>query len=166
MYLDAQPRVQPDPPVRAFILASVGGGGQVNLVLSGRTSTVAALGLCVLYFAGVLAGVPLCGPTITPWFLAGWSTAFVWAYLAFARGRAIAALAIVMVVTTLLPVIALFALVWPLYRSPSGISASLWSEFRGRGLLGGLELFAPLMAAGITTFFIGRARPNAKPTQA
>ena len=34
---DAQPRVQPDPPVRAFYLASAGGGGPVNLVLLGRT---------------------------------------------------------------------------------------------------------------------------------
>ena len=125
---------------------------------------MAALGICVLYFAGVLAGAPLCGPTITPWFLAGWSAAFVWAYLALARGRPIAALAIVTVVTVLLPVFALFALVWPVYRSPSGISASLWSEFRERGLLGGLELFVPLVAAGITTFFIGRPDPNAKPT--
>jgi len=127
---------------------------------------VAALGLCLLYFAGVLAGAPLCGPMMTPWFLAGWSAAFVWAYLAFARGRAVAALAIVTVVTALLPVIALFALVWPLYRSPSGVLASLWSELRGRGLLGGLELFVPLMAAGIATFFVRRALPNAKPTRA
>ena len=122
---------------------------------------MAALGICVLYFVGVLAGATLCGPTITPWFLAGWSAAFVWAYLAFARGRAIAAVAIVTVVTVLLPVAALFALVWPLYRSPSGISASLWSEFRGRGLFGGLELFVPLVAAGITTLLFGRAHPNA-----
>jgi hypothetical protein len=118
----------------------------------------------MLYFAGVLAGAPLCGPTITPWFLAGWSAAFVWAYLVFARGRPIVALTIVTVVTVLLPVGALFVLVWPLYRSPSGISTSLWSEFRGRGFLGGLELFVPLAVAGITCFFIGRADPNAKPT--
>jgi hypothetical protein len=32
---DAQPRVQPDPPVRALFLASVGGGRPVNLVLLG-----------------------------------------------------------------------------------------------------------------------------------
>ena len=126
---------------------------------------MAAVGLCVLYFAGVLAGAPLCGPMITPWFLAGWSAAFVWAYLSFARGPAILALAIVTVVTALLPVIALFALAWPLYRSPSGISASLWSELREQRLLGGLELFVPLMAAGITTFFIARARRNAKLNQ-
>jgi hypothetical protein len=116
----------------------------------------------VLYFAGVLAASPLCGPTMTPWFLAGWSAAFVWVYLDFARGRPIAALAIVMVVTVLLPISALFALVWPVYRSPLGISTSLWSEFRTRGLLGGLELLAPLLAAGITTFFAGRAQLNAK----
>jgi len=34
----AYPRVQPDPPVRAFFLANAGGGGPVNLVLLGPTS--------------------------------------------------------------------------------------------------------------------------------
>jgi len=35
--VEAWPRVQPDPPVRAFYLASAGGGGPVNLVLLGVT---------------------------------------------------------------------------------------------------------------------------------
>src|SRR5438046_8530423 len=34
---DAQPRVQPDPPVRAFYLAIASGGGPVNLVLGLRS---------------------------------------------------------------------------------------------------------------------------------
>jgi len=34
---EAIPFVQPDPPVRAFYLANVGGGGPVNLVLLGPT---------------------------------------------------------------------------------------------------------------------------------
>jgi hypothetical protein len=127
---------------------------------------MAALGLFLLYLAGVLAGAPLCGPIITPWFLAGWSAAFVWVYVVFAGGRATAALAIVTVVTVLLPVIALSALVWPLYRSPFAASASLWSEFRGRGLLGTLALFVPLLAASITAASIGHARLNAKPNRA
>jgi hypothetical protein len=125
---------------------------------------VAAFGICVLYFVGVLAGTLLCGPTITPWFLAAWSAAFVWGYLFLARGRPLTALSIVMVVTVLLPVLALFAIVWPIYRSPSGIFTSLWSEFRGRGLLGGLELFTPLLVASISAFFFGLANPDAKPT--
>ena len=120
-----------------------------------------ALGICVLYVVGVLAGAPLCGPTITPWFLADWSAAFVWVYLAFARGRPIVALSIVTMVTVILPVLALFALVWPAYRSPPGVVQSLWSEFRGRGLFGGLELFVPLAAAGVITAFIRRGDPNA-----
>ena len=33
---DAQPRVQPDPPIRAFYLANAGGGGPANLVLLGH----------------------------------------------------------------------------------------------------------------------------------
>ena len=122
---------------------------------------MAALGICVLCVAGVLAGAPLCGPSITPWFLAGWSAAFVWVYLAFARGRPVVALSIVTVVTVVLPVLALFALVWPAYRSPSGVVESLWSEFRGRGLFGGLELFVPLVTAGVITAVIRRGNPDA-----
>jgi len=38
-YLDVPPRVQTGPPVRAFIFASVGGGGLVNAVLLGRTKS-------------------------------------------------------------------------------------------------------------------------------
>ena len=118
----------------------------------------------MLYFVGVLAGAVLCGPTITPWFLAVWSAAFVWGYLSLARGRPITALSIVTVVTVLLPVFALLTIVWPIYRSPSGIFTSLWSEFRGRGLLGGLELFAPLVLASVSALFIGLAKSDAKST--
>ena len=32
----AYPRVEPDPPVRAFYLANLGGGGPVNLYLLGH----------------------------------------------------------------------------------------------------------------------------------
>jgi len=34
---------QPDPPVRAFYLASVGGGGPVNLVSSGAVYILVAV---------------------------------------------------------------------------------------------------------------------------
>src|SRR6185437_9753902 len=127
-------------------------------------ATAVALGLCLLYLAGVLLGAPLFGPTMTPWFLAGWSAAFVWGYLTLARGRRITALSIVTVVTVLLPVVALIGLVWPLFRSPSAMFGSLWSEFGGRGLLGGVELFVPLVAASITAFFLGPAGSDAKRT--
>ena len=127
---------------------------------------MAAFGICVLYVAGVLAGAALCGPTITPWFLAGWSAAFVWVYLALVRGRPIVALSIVTVVTVVLPVLALFALVWPAYRSPPGLVQSLWSECRGRGLFGGLELFVPLVAAGVIAAFTRRGEPDAHFTKA
>ena len=38
---EAIPFVQPDPPVRVFYLASVGGGGPVNLVLLGHMESYA-----------------------------------------------------------------------------------------------------------------------------
>ena len=93
---------------------------------------------------------------MTPWFLAGWSAAFVWGYLTLARGRRTTALALVTVVTVMLPVFALICLVWPLYRSPSAMFGSLWTEFHGRGLLGGVELFLPLLAASGIVFLRGR----------
>jgi hypothetical protein len=126
-------------------------------------ATAVALGLCLLYFAGVLAGAPILGPTMTPWFLAGWSAAFVWGYLTLARGRRITALSVVTVVTVLLPLFALIGLVWPLYHSPSAMFGSLWTEFRGRGSLGGLELFLPLLAASGIVFLVGHADSHAKP---
>ena len=55
-------------------------------------------------------------------------------------------------VTILLPVAALIAIAWPLYRTPSDLVASLWREFRGEGLPG-LALLAPLVVAGIVVFF-------------
>jgi hypothetical protein len=46
----AQPRVQPDPPVRAFFLASVGGGGPVNLVSLGPEGQGSAANGCARTF--------------------------------------------------------------------------------------------------------------------
>src|SRR5207248_4142271 len=53
----AYPRVQPDPPVRAFSLAVVGGGGPVNLVLLGgsKMSPHQTLAVAVRLFAIWLA---------------------------------------------------------------------------------------------------------------
>jgi hypothetical protein len=108
--------------------------------------------MCGLYIAAVLAGAPRVGPTMTPWFLVGLSAAFAGGYLTVAQGRRLAVLSIVAVVTVLLPLAALIALAWPLYRSPSGLFASLWLEFRGQGLPA-LQLLAPLVAASIVVFF-------------
>ena len=108
---------------------------------------VVTVAICVLYCAGVLAGVPLVGPSISWSFLAAWSAAFVWCYLAVLRGRALTAVSIVIVVTIVLPIVALIAIAWPTYRSWSALAASLWPAFQDRGALGGLEFLAPLMAA-------------------
>jgi hypothetical protein len=43
---------------------------------------IAAFALCLAYFACVLAGVPLAGPRIAPWFLSALSALFVWCYRA------------------------------------------------------------------------------------
>ena len=123
-----------------------------------RMPTAAAIAICVLYFAGVLVSVPVFGPTMTTAFLAAWSAAFAWSYLVFAAGRRITALSIVTIVTVLLPVLALISLVGAHYASPSALFLSLSSEFRGRGPLGGLELFVPLVAARVIVFFASARR--------
>ena len=121
--------------------------------------TVLALAMCGLYIATVLAGAPRFGPTTTPWFLVGLSAAFVWGYLLVARGRRLTALSIVAVVTILLPLAGLIALAWPFHRSASDLLASLWFEFRAQGLPG-LQLLAPLVAAGIVVFFARQTQPR------
>jgi hypothetical protein len=114
--------------------------------------------MCGLYIAAVLAGAPRFG-TMTPWFLVGLSAAFARGYLTVARGRRLTALSIVAVVTILLPLVALIALAWPLYRSLSDLLASLWLEFRGQALPG-LQLLAPLLAASIVVFFARQTQPR------
>src|SRR6476661_1785807 len=116
---------------------------------------VVAFAMCGLYIVTVLVAAPRFGPTMTPWFLVGLSAAFAWGYRVVARGRGLTALSIVVVVTILLPLAALVALAWPLYRSPSDLGASLWLEFRGQGL-SGLRLLAPLVVASIVVLL---ARP-------
>lgn len=108
-----------------------------------------------LYIAAVLTGALRFGPTMTPWFLVGLSAVFAWGYLTVAQGRRLTVLSIVAVVTVPLPLVALIALAWPLYRSPSGLFASLWLEFREQGLPG-LQLLAPLVAASIVVLFARR----------
>jgi hypothetical protein len=109
----------------------------------------------------MLVGTPHFGPGTTPWFLAGLSAAFVFGYRRLARGRRTAALSIVAALTVLLPIMALVALVWPLYRSPVTLFASVGSELLARGAIGALQLFAPLIAAGVVLCFLGAGRPDA-----
>ncbi len=55
----------------------------------------------------MLAGVPIVGPSISWAFIAAWSAAFAWCYVAFLHGRAFTAVSIVIVVTMVLPIVAL-----------------------------------------------------------
>src|SRR3954452_22819443 len=115
--------------------------------------TASTLALCGLYIAAVLAGASRLGPVMTPWFLAGLSAAFAWGYISITRGRSLAALSIVAVVTVVLPLMAVIALAWPLHRSLSGLFGSLWIAFQEQGLGSGLQLLAPPLAAGVILFF-------------
>jgi len=110
---------------------------------------VAAIALCALYFAGVLVGAPLIGPDFSWAFLAAWSVAFVWFYRVFLHGRAFAAVSIVIVVTIVLPLVALIVVAWPALDF-------VWPALQDRGVPGGLAFFAPLIAALIGIFVARR----------
>src|SRR5438876_461034 len=114
---------------------------------------VAAVAICVLYFAGVLATVPVAGPIMAWAFITAWSAGFVCCYLAFLRGGARTAIAVVIVVTIVLPIVALIAMAWPKLEF-------LWPAFQDRGALGGLEFFAPLVAALVCVLLARRLRSN------
>lgn len=122
---------------------------------------IAAFALCLVYFACVLVGVSLAGARIAPWFLSALSAAFVWCYLVFARRHASVAVAVVIVFTLVLPLGALIAIGWPLYRSWSALAASFWAAAEERGLLGGVEFLAPTIAAALCAGIVGRFRSNA-----
>ena len=123
-----------------------------------RMSAIAAVVLCVVYFSCVLAGASVVGPAIAPWFLACLSIAVVWCFVAYARGHAGVALAVVVVVTVVLPIGALLALAWPIYESWSRSIASIWTAFQERGVLGGVELLVPPVAAALCAGVLTRVR--------
>ena len=125
-----------------------------------RMRTIIAVVVCLIYFLGVLAGVPLIESTIVPWFLAAWSVAFVWCYLSLVRGRAVVALAVVVVVTLAFPIVSLFAIGWPIYRSWPALTDSLWSAFQERGTFGGVELLLPLIAAACCVALMRQLRSH------
>jgi hypothetical protein len=123
--------------------------------------TVVAITLCLSYFVGVIVGTPFAGPALSPWFLVVWSAAYDWSYLTLARGRAAVALAIVFLVTLLLPVVALVYVGWPDFASLPELCASYWSAFQERGLFGAFEFLAPIIAAALSTVLIRRFRSPA-----
>ena len=117
---------------------------------------IAALALCLVYFACVLMGVPFVGPRISPWFLSALSAAFVWCYLIFVRGRAGVAVAVVILVTLIFPVGALIFIGWPVYRSWSALAESFWAAAQIRGAFGGVEFLAPTVAAALCVGVVRR----------
>ena len=114
---------------------------------------IAIAAICLLYFAGVLASVPLAGASTSWALIAAWSAVFVWCYLLFLRGGAYAAVSIVIVVTIVLPLVAVIAIAWPTFDS-------LWPALQDRGVLGALEFFAPLIAALLCVWLAHRLRSN------
>jgi len=120
---------------------------------------IAAFALCFVYFGCVLAGVPLAGPRLAPWFLSVLSAVFMWCFLA-ARGRASIALAVVIVFTLVFPIGALIAIGWPLYSSWSALASSFWDAAIERGAFGGVEFLAPTIAAALVAGIVRRLHSN------
>ena len=127
--------------------------------------TIISVSVCLLYFAVVVALVPLFTSITAPLFLAAWSVAFVWCYLAPIRGRAVVALVVVAVVTVVLPIGYLFASGWYIYRSWSVLSGSLWFAFEQLALLEGIGFFVPIVAAACCIALMRRLRFRAPADQ-
>ena len=87
------------------------------------------LTVLLIYFAGVLVGAPLAGSSVTPWFLAIWSALYVACYLAIARGSRTTAVSVVIIVTVVLPLVALVASAWPFYDSWRALSTGMYEAF-------------------------------------
>jgi hypothetical protein len=125
-------------------------------------SKIAALALCLVYFACVLTGVPFVGPRVSPWFLSVLSAGFVWCYLMFVRGHAGVAVAVVILFTLVFPVGALVFIGWPVYRSWSALAESFWAAAQIRGPMGGVEFLAPTIAAALCAGIVGRLTAQRK----
>src|SRR6185369_14385599 len=129
-----------------------------------RTSILSVI-LSVVFVAGVILGTSLAGPEFTPWFLGAWSVAFTWSLVALARGSASVALAIVFVVTVLLPIVALFIVGWSTRDSISGLTAAIVSAFYDRGMRRAVEFFGPMVAAMIVALIVRRRGTAPTPVQ-
>jgi hypothetical protein len=116
--------------------------------------------LCVAYVVGVFAGTALAGPEWTPWFLGAWSIAFTGAFVVFARGQAGVALAIVLLLTVLLPLGALFIVGWPARESVPGLIVSIWAAFEERGWHRAVEFLGPVVASAIAALVVRRPKPS------
>ena len=116
--------------------------------------------LVAVYVVGVFAGTALAGPQWTPWFLGLWSIAFTAAFIAFARGQASVALAIVLLLTVLLPIVALFVVGWPERESMSGLIAAIWGAFQERGWRRAVEFIGPAAASAVVALVMGRRSPS------
>lgn len=126
-------------------------------------SKIAALALCLVYFACVVMGVPFVGPRISPWFLSVLSAAFVWCYLMFVGGHAGVAVAVVILFTLVFPVGALILIGWPVYRSWGALAESFWAAAQIRGH-GGVEFLAPTIAAALCAAIVSRLTAQRKVT--
>lgn len=124
-----------------------------------------ALILSVVYVAGVILGTSLSGPELAPWFLGVWSVAFTWSLIAFARGRASVALSIVLTVTVLLPIVALFIVGWPARESFSGLIVAIAAAFYDRGAQRAVEFLGPVVAAAVVAFVVRRRGATVTPAQ-
>ena len=122
--------------------------------------TIIAASVCLFYSAVIVAFVPMFTSTTAPWFIAAWSVAFVWCYLAPIRGRAVVALVVVAIVTVVLPIGYLFASGWYIYRSWSVLSSSLGFAFEQLALLDGIGFFMPLVAATCCVALMRWRRPR------
>ena len=120
---------------------------------------MARLSIMLLYLALAIPCVAVCGPTLTPWFLAVLSVAFVWCYVAVVDGSTVVSVTVVFIITLVFPIAVLSAVAWPDYHSWSAIG-SLWLAASKHAPLWGLDILFPVAAATFTALFMSHKRAN------
>ena len=116
----------------------------------------------ILFIIGVFGLGQLVGSQNAVWYLAALSIVFVWGHVSLVKGNASSALAIVLIVTVIIPVVILFAIGMPVYKTWLETANSLYSSFRDHGQFQGLELFVPFLAAVLSASILRGSNKSLK----
>jgi hypothetical protein len=114
------------------------------------------------YAAAIAIGVPALGPGVAEWFLLVVSVLFVWTYLTLGRGRPVVPVTSVAVLTLLFPLAVLAWIGLPSYGGWLAAFEAVFVSLRTHGLLWGLELTFPTVAAVATAYLLGRRRSGGR----
>lgn len=111
------------------------------------------------YIALVIVGPLIAGASLGLWLNAICSAIFILTFAVLTRKPLIAPLAVVFLVTAIVPIIVLVLVGLPVYGSTYETIGALLSAMREHGLLGGLEIAIPFIS-GIIAAILMHTRYN------